>query len=159
MIEFAQGNLLDSKVDAQVNTVNVVGVMGAGIALQFKNKYPNCFKLYQQACHRKELQVGSIFVYHTDLDIPKYILNFPTKEHWKNDSKIEYIVDGLIALLDTIRLYGIKSVAVPALGCQNGGLIWEEVKPLMVTAFETMPDVNFTVYYPQKYFSNVWKNK
>lgn len=151
MIEFVDGNLLEAKTEAQVNTVNTVGVMGCGIALQFKNKYPELFKMYNQICLKGELDVGSMFVYPTGEDFPKYIINFPTKKHWKNDSKIEYIIDGMVCLIDTIKLYNINSIAIPALGCQNGGLNFEDVKPLIITACEVLPKVSFKIYNPLKY--------
>ena len=152
MIEYAQGNLLESEVEAQVNTVNTVGIMGAGIALQFKQKYPDCFYHYQIVCKQGHLNIGSMFVYPTPAgSIPKYIINFPTKKHWKNPSEIEWIEEGLDCLKYTIQLYNIKSIAIPALGCQNGGLSWTEIKPLIEKHMKELSDVKVIIYEPQKF--------
>ena len=130
MIEFTRGNLLEAKVDALVNTVNTVGVMGKGVALMFKEAFPKNFKAYEAACKQKEVRVGHMFVTETgDLIGPKLIINFPTKQHWRGDSKMEWIDAGLEDLKRVIIEKGIRSIALPPLGSGNGGLKWEEVRP------------------------------
>src|SRR5271169_1518288 len=142
MIEFASGDILQADVEALVNTVNCVGIMGRGIALQFKNAFPGNFKAYEAACAREEVQPGKMFVFETEaLTNPKYIINFPTKRHWRGKSRIEDIEAGLTALGAEIRTRGIQSVAIPPLGCGLGGLDWEEVRPRIEAAFRDLPDV------------------
>ncbi|MBZ0258634.1 macro domain-containing protein, partial [bacterium] len=128
MIEFATGNLLKADAEALVNTVNCVGFMGKGIALQFKQAFPENFKSYERACKKGEVKIGEIFVHdqHSMIN-PKYIFNFPTKNHWKGKSKIEDIKSGLDSLVKNIKRFGIKSIAIPPLGCGLGGLEWNEV--------------------------------
>lgn len=152
MLEYASGDLLNANVEALVNTVNTVGVMGAGIALQFKIAYPEMFRFYEQACRRKEVNVGSMLVFPTGKELPKYIINFPTKKHWKNPSEIEWIESGLANLVPTIQLLEIKSLAIPALGCSNGLLEWDDVRPLMKKAFEKIPNVRILMYPPQNFY-------
>lgn len=150
MIERTCGNLLEADVEALVNTVNTVGVMGKGIALQFKKAFPENFKAYKKACDAQELHPGKMLVVETH-ELPgvaKYIINFPTKRHWRGKSKMEDIESGLAALVDEVRNYQIKSIAVPPLGCGNGGLRWSEVLPRIESAFETLPDVRVLVYEP-----------
>jgi O-acetyl-ADP-ribose deacetylase (regulator of RNase III) len=149
MIEEGKGNLLDADVEALVNTVNTVGVMGKGVALQFKIAFPQMFKEYQKACKRGEVQIGKMFVYQISSDKnPRFIINFPTKRHWKEDSKLEYIRKGLKALTATIKQYQIKSIALPPLGCGMGGLNWIEVLPLIHQAFKDLPDMKVIVFPP-----------
>ncbi|MHB9143468.1 MAG: type II toxin-antitoxin system antitoxin DNA ADP-ribosyl glycohydrolase DarG [Paludibacter sp.] len=133
MIQFIEGNLLESKAEALVNTVNTVGVMGKGIALQFKNQYPNNYKLYEKACKAKEVQVGKLFVTEDSslLGGRKIIINFPTKTDWRKPSEYSYIESGLKDLAHIIKEQGIKSVAVPPLGAGNGGLDWNVVKNII----------------------------
>jgi O-acetyl-ADP-ribose deacetylase (regulator of RNase III) len=137
-IELTKGDLLRQEgVDAIVNTVNCVGVMGKGIALQFKKKWPENFRAYELACKRKEIRPGKMFVYDSGgLLKPNFIINFPTKDHWREKSKIEYIRDGLDDLLAQLTRLGIKSVALPPLGCGNGGLDWSDIRPIIEEAFE-----------------------
>lgn len=150
MIEYKQGDLLTSDVEAVVNTVNCVGVMGRGIALQFKKQYPENFKHYEAACKRNELVPGKMFVYETDSFIkPRLIINFPTKRHWRGVSRIEDIEKGLLDLINVIQTYNIKSIAVPPLGCGLGGLEWEEVKPRMEAVFADLSDVNVIIFEPK----------
>ena len=131
-----EGNLLEAQVDALVNTVNTVGVMGKGIALQFKRAYPDMFQGYARAAKAGELAVGKMHVWATDAAHgPRYVINFPTKQHWKGRSKLEYIEAGLLDLQRVVRELEIDSVALPPLGCGNGGLRWEVVRPLIVAAF------------------------
>lgn len=132
MITYKKGDLLSADVEALVNTVNTVGVMGKGIALQFKNQFPKNYKVYKEACKHGTFKVGEVLVVADgDLLSQKYIINFPTKEHWKTDSKYEFIVDGLKALKKAIVKHDIKSIAIPPLGCGNGGLDWSKVKLLI----------------------------
>ncbi len=149
MLEEARGNLLKSEVDALVNTVNTAGVMGKGIALQFKRAFPDNFRSYEAACRRGEVQIGSIFVHETGLMTgPRYILNFPTKVHWRAKSKLGDIELGLADLRRKIIDLGIRSVAVPPLGCGNGGLNWSDVRSLIEQCLSNLPDVNVYVYPP-----------
>ena len=148
MIEYKKGNLLESEAEALVNTVNCVGVMGKGIALQFKQAYPDNFKEYEKACKNNMVMPGKMFVVDTgSMFNPRYIINFPTKRHWKGKSKIEDIQSGLIDFIEIIREYGIRSVAIPPLG-GNGGLNWEDVRPLIEEAALKVPEVLFMVYPP-----------
>ncbi|WP_028643237.1 type II toxin-antitoxin system antitoxin DNA ADP-ribosyl glycohydrolase DarG [Nocardioides sp. URHA0020] len=149
-IEHGTGNLLASDAEALVNTVNTVGVMGKGIALQFKNAYPDAFKAYAAACKRGEVETGKMFVFETGQLGPsaRYIINFPTKRHWKGKSKLEYIESGLEDLVRVLREYEIKSVAVPPLGCGNGGLEWAVVEPLIRAALNQLPDVTVYLHAP-----------
>jgi O-acetyl-ADP-ribose deacetylase (regulator of RNase III) len=158
MITFTEGNLLDADVDALVNTVNTVGVMGKGIALMFKEAFPENFQSYDDACKRKEVRLGQMFVFQRDdLYGPKWIINFPTKGHWKYPSKIQWIEDGLKDLKQFIERERIKSIAIPPLGSGNGKLDWAEVKPRIQEALGQMPDVNIIVYEPTSKYQNVAK--
>ncbi|MEP0756677.1 macro domain-containing protein [Trichocoleus sp. DQ-A2] len=132
MLEFKQGNLLEEDAEALVNAVNCIGVMGKGIALQFKQAFPENFQQYKKACDTKEVQPGRMFTVPTGkLFNPKYIINFPTKRHWRDKSKVEDVQTGLKALVAEVQQLDITSIAIPALGCGNGGLDWLEVKPLI----------------------------
>jgi O-acetyl-ADP-ribose deacetylase (regulator of RNase III) len=149
MIEFKQGNLLEEKAEAIVNTVNCVGIMGKGIALQFKRAYPENFRQYAKACKASVVQPGRMFTVATgSLFNPRYIINFPTKGHWKDKSKIEDIKSGLIALIAEVKQLGITSIAIPPLGCGNGGLNWAEVKPLIESAGAQLPNVRIIIFEP-----------
>ena len=128
----ARGNLLDADVDALVNTVNTVGVMGKGIALQFKNAFPANFKDYERACKRKEVVLGRMFVFDNgQLTKPRWIVNFPTKGHWRSRSRISDLEAGLDNLRAVIAELKVTSIALPPLGCGNGGLNWADVRPLI----------------------------
>jgi len=150
MIEFRRDNLLEADAEALVNTVNTVGVMGKGIALQFKKKFPENFKAYERACKNEELEIGKMFTVSLDsLTNPRYIINFPTKKHWRGKSRVEYVREGLEDLLREIERLDIHSIALPPLGCGNGGLDWEnEVRPLMEAAFARIPRVEVYAYEP-----------
>ncbi|NNJ12959.1 macro domain-containing protein [Chloroflexales bacterium ZM16-3] len=149
MIEHTHGNLLDADVEALVNTVNTVGVMGKGIALQFRQAYPANFSAYQSACKRGDVVPGQMFVVPTgQLTNPRYIINFPTKRHWRGKAQMEDIDTGLAALIATIRAHQIGSIAVPPLGCGNGGLSWDAVRPKIEAAFAELPDVRVLLYAP-----------
>ncbi|MFV1883030.1 MAG: macro domain-containing protein [Balneola sp.] len=148
MVRLITGNLLDSPAEALVNTVNTVGVMGKGIALQFKNRFPNNYKVYKKACDDGTFDVGQVLVVHDgDLLHSKTIINFPTKKHWRSPSKYEYISSGLIALKDAIQKHQIKSVAIPPLGCGNGGLDWEKVKSLITEGLKNV-EADIYLYTP-----------
>jgi O-acetyl-ADP-ribose deacetylase (regulator of RNase III) len=149
MIELRQGDILTADVEALVNTVNCVGVMGRGIALQFKKAYPGNFKLYQQACARNEVQPGRVLVFETGtLSNPKYIFNVPTKRHWRGRSRIGDIEMGLEALVSEIKRFGVRSIAIPPLGSGLGGLDWQEVRPRIEKALVRVPEVRVLLYEP-----------
>ncbi|MCE5209499.1 MAG: macro domain-containing protein [Chloroflexi bacterium] len=150
MIEYKSGDILKEEAEALVNTVNCVGVMGRGISLQFKDAFPENFKAYVAACKNQEVQPGRMFVFETGyLTYPFYIINFPTKRHWRGKSRMEDIEAGLKALVDTIRQYNIHSIAIPPLGSGLGGLDWSEVKPHIEAALEPFTDVRILLYEPQ----------
>lgn len=159
MINFTTGNLFDSGAEALVNTVNTVGVMGKGIALMFKEQFPENFKNYELACKNKEIEVGTIFATErTDLvDGPRWIINFPTKKHWRNPSKLEWVEDGLRDLARFISEQQIRSIALPPLGSGNGGLNWAEVRPVIERILGKLQDVDITVYEPTSQYQNVAK--
>ncbi|MGO7728125.1 macro domain-containing protein [Rhizobium johnstonii] len=149
MIEFKTGDILRSDVEALVNTVNCVGIMGRGIALQFKNDFPENFKAYEAACAREEVQPGKMFVFETrTLTNPKFIINFPTKRHWRGKSRMEDIDSGLRALVEEIHTRGIRSIAIPPLGSGLGGLNWADVRPRIVEALRDLNDLQVIVFEP-----------
>lgn len=159
MITFLQGNLLEAPVDALVNTVNTVGVMGKGIALMFKEAFPENFRAYEEACKRKEIKVGQMFVTeNVALRGPHWLINFPTKKHWRQPSKLEWIVDGLKDLRRVIEEKNIRSVALPPLGCGHGGLDWSEVRPEIERALGSMESVEIVVFEPTPKYQNVAKS-
>ena len=150
MIRLVSGNLLKAQTEALVNTVNCVGVMGKGIALQFKQAFPDNFKDYSQACDKGTVRIGKMFVYKTDrMFHPKYIINFPTKRHWKVKSRLKDIELGLKDLVKVIKDLNIQSIAVPPLGSGLGGLNWEEVKSLIIDALDNLPGVEVLLYEPK----------
>jgi O-acetyl-ADP-ribose deacetylase (regulator of RNase III) len=158
MIKYKQGNIIGENVDAIVNTVNCVGVMGRGLALQYKNKFPDNFKTYAKACKDGEVIIGKMFITQTgQLTNPKYIINFPTKRHWRGKSKIEYIECGLIDLINIIKKYDIKSIAIPPLGSGLGGLDWNIVKNKIENIFSDIKEINIIVYRPLEK-KNIVKN-
>lgn len=149
MIKLSEGNLLKADAEALVNTVNCVGHMGRGIALQFKQAFPDNFKAYEQACKAETVQPGRMFIFETgNLMNPKYIINFPTKKHWRGESKIKDVEAGLRALVKEVKRLGIRSIAVPPLGCGMGGLDWKVVRPMIEIAFKELPDVKVLLYPP-----------
>lgn len=150
MIRFTKGNLLDANTEALVNTVNTVGVMGKGIALQFKDTYPNNYRVYRNACKAGTFRTGQVLaVLDKDLKGPRWIINFPTKAHWKSPSQYRYIEDGLKALKEKLLELNIKSIAIPPLGCGNGGLDWESVKPLINSELADL-DIEILVFEPNE---------
>ncbi|WP_029921045.1 type II toxin-antitoxin system antitoxin DNA ADP-ribosyl glycohydrolase DarG [Nevskia soli] len=159
MILYTKGNLLEADVDAVVNTVNTVGVMGKGIALMFKEAFPDNFKQYEAACKKKEIKVGHMFVVER-LELlggPHWIINFPTKKHWRQPTKLEWIVEGLADLHRVITENHIRSIAVPPLGCGNGGLDWKDVRPTIEAALSDLAGVDVLVFEPTDKYQNVAK--
>ena len=150
MMKLTQGNLLAAPAEALVNTVNTVGIMGRGIALQFKQAYPAMFREYERACKAGEVKLGQVQV--VDLGGlaggPRWIINFPTKGHWRADSHMGDIESGLKDLVATIQKLNIRSIAIPPLGCGNGGLDWSDVRPRIEAALAAVPDVEALVYTP-----------
>ncbi|OHB64709.1 MAG: Appr-1-p processing protein, partial [Planctomycetes bacterium RBG_13_60_9] len=150
MIELRQGDILKAKADALVNTVNCAGVMGRGIALQFKKAFPEVFDVYESVCKRHELKPGMVLVHDLNrFEQPHYVINLPTKRHWRGKSRPEDIESGLAALVAEIRRLGLTSVAVPPLGCGLGGLDWNEVQPRIQQAFRALPDVQVLLFEPK----------
>ena len=149
MIKYKTGHILAEDAEALVNTVNCVGVMGRGIALQFKRAFPGNFKAYAARCKRGEMQPGQVFVFETgQLTNPHYIINFPTKRHWRGKSRLEDIESGLVSLATEIRTRGIRSIAIPPLGSGLGGLEWPEVRRRVQAALEKFDDVKVVVFEP-----------
>jgi len=152
--------MLDAETEALVNSVNTVGVMGKGIALMFKEAFLENFKAYEAACKRNELQVGRMFVTERqELIGPKWIINFPTKKHWRHPSRIEWVEEGLEDLKRVIVELGIRSIAVPPLGSGNGGLDWQAVRRRIEAVLGSMPDLTVDVYEPTRQYQNVAKRK
>jgi len=149
MIEYKTGDILAEDAEALVNTVNCEGFMGRGIALQFKKAWPENFHAYAAACRRHEVQPGRLFVFETgELANPRFIINFPTKRHWRGKSRIEDIEAGIEALVDEVRARGIRSIAVPPLGAGLGGLDWAEVRLRIERAMGELPEVKVVVFEP-----------
>lgn len=158
VIEFKQGNLLEANVEAVVNTVNSVGIMGKGIALMFKERFPDNFESYKKACENQEIRIGKMFVSENkEIFGPKWVVNFPTKTHWRVQTKHEWIEEGLHDLVRVIMDKKISSIAIPPLGCGNGGLNWRDVKPLIVAALENIEGLEAVVYEPTAKYQNVTK--
>ena len=147
-ITYVDHSLFDSDAQVRVNTVNTVGVMGKGIAKEFKRRYPEMFEKYKEECDTGRLKIGKLWLYKaTD----KWILNFPTKRHWRGRSKVEYIESGLEKFARTYEEKGITSISFPMLGSSNGGLDWEtQVKPLMEDYLKDLPiEVRIHEYDPE----------
>jgi O-acetyl-ADP-ribose deacetylase (regulator of RNase III) len=158
MIKFLTGNLLDARTEALVNTVNTVGVMGKGIALMFKDAFPNNFRAYEYACKHNEIRVGRMFVTENPtFNGPRWIINFPTKQHWRPPSKIEWIIEGLKDLRRVVSEFAIHSIALPPLGAGNGGLNWRDVKPEIERALGDLEGVEILVFEPTEKYHNVAK--
>jgi O-acetyl-ADP-ribose deacetylase (regulator of RNase III) len=160
MIHYKIGNLLESDAEALVNTVNTDGVMGKGIALQFKNIFPNNFKLYANACKNKELKIGQLFISQDEnlLTGKKIIINFPTKTNWRLPAEYQYIEAGLLALVEAIKEKKIQSIAIPPLGAGNGGLDWERVKPLLIK-YLSVVNCDIYIYEPNAIVQEVLKKE
>lgn len=154
MIEYARGDILEADTEAIVNSVNCVGVMGRGLALQVKKAFPETFARYKAVCERGELEPGRVFIHDRGallpVDGPRYIANVPTKTHWRPPSKVQYIEDGAEALVREVKRLQITSIAVPPLGCGGGGLDWQKVEPVLVAAFEAIPQVRVVLYPPHE---------
>lgn len=150
MLKYKTGDIFKENAEAIVNTVNCVGVMGRGIALQFKKAYPENYKMYASACKHKQVNPGKMFVFETgEMFNPKLIINFPTKRHWRGKSRIEDIESGLIDLITVIKKYNIKSIAIPPLGSGLGGLDWRQVRSLIEKALYTLENVDVIVFEPK----------
>ena len=151
MIEITEGNLLEAPAEALVNTVNTVGIMGKGIALQFRQAFPEMFRAYEKACLAKDVRLGEVQVFDLGglAGGPRWIINFPTKGHWKSRSRLADIDAGLKDLSATVTSLGIRSIAVPPLGCGNGGLSWADILPRIQQAFENLPEVQVLVFAPR----------
>ncbi len=148
-IEQMDGNLLDAEAEALINTVNTVGVMGKGIALQFKKAFPDNFEAYKRACDAGKVVPGKMFVFETgQLTSPRWIINFPTKRHWRGKTRIEDLDAGLVDLVRVIEKLRIRSIAVPPLGCGNGGLAWSVVKPRIEDALSPLSGVRVLLFAP-----------
>jgi O-acetyl-ADP-ribose deacetylase (regulator of RNase III) len=159
-MKYLEGNLLDAKTEALVNTVNTVGVMGKGIALQFKTEFPYNFEVYKAACKNKELEPGKLLVVkESTKEGDKIIINFPTKTDWFRKSKYEYIEQGLKELAKVIQKDRIKSIAIPPLGCGNGGLKWDKVKPLIEKHLGGIDDIDIIVYEPNENVKELLKRE
>lgn len=159
MITYKTGNLLDAPVEALVNTVNTVGVMGKGIALQFKNTFPENFKVYSDAVKAGSFQLGKVLVVPVNpIGKVRYVINFPTKGHWRYPSKLEWIQTGLKDLREKIRENGITSLALPPLGCGNGGLDWEQVRPIIEKEMGNL-DVEVYIYEPSSAIQEILKSE
>jgi len=157
MITFTQGNLLEARAEALVNTVNTVGVMGKGIALMFKERFDENFRRYAAACKAKGVQTGKMFVTPVqELDGPRWIINFPTKQHWRAPSRMEWVVEGLQDLRRFLIEHQVKSIAIPPLGAGNGGLEWAEVREQIERALGDL-DITILVFEPTKQYQNVAK--
>lgn len=160
MIRYTTGNLLDAQAEALVNTVNEMGVMGKGIALMFREAFPANTAAYEAACKRGEVRVGKMFVTkNPDLTGPRWIVNFPTKKHWRHPSKFQWVQDGLQDLKMVIAEKKIQSIALPPLGCGNGGLEWSEVRPAIDAAFSSLQNINIIVFEPTNAYQNTAKRE
>lgn len=158
MIRYTQGNLLDASTEAVVNTVNEVGVMGKGIALMFREAFPENSASYKAACKRGEVRVGTMLVTESrELHGPRLIINFPTKRHWRQPSRVEWVTDGLKDLVRVIAEKNIRSIALPPLGCGNGGLEWTQVRREIESALGDLSDVDVVVYEPTETYQNAPK--
>jgi O-acetyl-ADP-ribose deacetylase (regulator of RNase III) len=148
-IEHRKGDLLSAEAEALVNTVNTVGVMGKGVALQFRKAFPDNYRAYQRACRREEVEPGRMFTYEMgQLTGPRLIINFPTKRHWRGKARMEYIDAGLADLVRVLEQHQIRSIAIPPLGCGNGGLRWAEVRPRIEAALSPLPELRVDLYAP-----------
>lgn len=148
MLKFTRGDIFESGCEALVNPVNCVGVMGKGLALAFRSRYHDNFIEYKEACSRKQLCIGCMFVTRPPSEDPRYIINFPTKYHWNNPSEIDYIAAGLESLASVCDCFSIKTVALPALGCGCGQLDWNLIKPLLIERLDPLEETVFYAYEP-----------
>ena len=150
-ISYQTGNLLTADAEALVNPVNTVGVMGKGLAFQFRCAFPESYNAYQTAYQERQLKIGRMNVFiNSEISNPRYIINFPTKKHWRDKSQIEYIRQGLVGLSEVVEQYEIKSIAIPPLGCGLGGLDWKDVQPLIEKCFGRLPHVAVLLFVPSE---------
>ena len=155
MITFKQGDLFQDQSEALVNPVNCVGIMGKGLALEFKSRFPDNFREYNHACRIAQVRPGQMFVFNTyEPKIHQYIINFPTKRHWGDTSRIEDIQTGIQALAEEVRSRRITSIAIPALGSGLGGLRWNEVRSIIESGLRELEEMQITVYEPRPAPSN-----
>lgn len=158
MITFTQGNLLEARAQALVNTVNTVGVMGKGIALMFKERFGDNYRQYAAACKAGQVHTGHMFITEpAELDGPRWIVNFPTKQHWRSPSRLEWVIEGLQDLRRFLLEKQVKSIAIPPLGAGNGGLDWSVVKPEIERVLGDLPGIEITVFEPTTQYQNVAK--
>lgn len=148
MIELRSGDLFAADAEALVNPVNCVGVMGRGLALAFRERFPENFAAYAAACRRDAVVPGAMFVFDTGRERPRLIVNFPTKRHWRDASRMEDLVRGLDSLAELVRTRELRSIALPALGCGLGGLDWSEVRPRIGAAFAPLDGVRVLLFEP-----------
>jgi len=146
MIHFLKGDIFDSGTDAIVNPVNCVGVMGAGLAEKFKTRYPYNYIHYKDACKNRELKIGTVFTVLVPGSVPRFVVNFPTKVHWRDASSMYYIQKSLAALVKEIDKYHFKSIAMPKVGCGLGGLDWNDVKLLIIETLGSLEQCDVLVY-------------
>jgi O-acetyl-ADP-ribose deacetylase (regulator of RNase III)/uncharacterized protein YwgA len=150
VIKLKVGNILKDESDAIVNTVNCVGVMGKGLALQFKKAYPDNFREYKSACNKGLVNPGKMFItQYSDLVGNQWVINFPTKKHWKGSSKIEFIEQGLIDLVEQVKKRNIRSIAIPPLGAGLGGLDWDTVKARIIASLNSIENLDVSLYEPK----------
>ena len=160
MITFTQGNLLEADAEALVNTVNTVGVMGKGIALMFKERFTDNFARYAAACKAKEVRTGKMFVTELhELSGPRWIVNFPTKQHWKAPSQMAWVIEGLRDLRRFLLEKQVKSIALPPLGAGNGGLEWDAVREQIERELADLEGVDIPVFEPTSKYQNVANRK
>ena len=150
MIEYIEGDIFESPAQVIVNTVNTVGVMGKGLALSFKQRYPQMFEKYKLACEKHQLTIGKLMLFY---EADHWLLMFPTKENWRNPSKLEYIEKGLMKFVQTYAEKNITSIAFPRLGCGNGELNWADVKPIMERSLKKLPIDVYISWYKSGYHS------
>ena len=146
MIRFAKGSIFDSGCEALVNPVNCVGVMGKGLALQFKQRFPTNFASYAKACRAGDLVPGRMHLFDTGSQLPRCIVNFPTKRHWRDASRLEDVAHGLAALAGVIAANDIRSIAIPPLGCGLGGLPWPDVRALILRHMASLDHTDVVIY-------------
>lgn len=160
MLKFVKGNLLESEAQALVNTVNTVGVMGKGIALQFKNQFPENYKIYAKACKNNEFHIGELLVTEEQslFGGSKIIINFPTKTDWRKPSEYSYIEKGMVELVNIIKSKKIKSIALPPLGAGHGGLDWNKVRRMMEYYLRDL-DADINIYQPNAAIEEVLKKE
>lgn len=147
--EIKDGNILDSEAEALVNTVNCKGVMGRGLALQFKQRFPENYDAYRAECDAGRMMLGHVHVFETGRMSPRYIINFPTKDHWRGKSSLANITNGLASLEREVKRLGVQSIAIPALGCDLGGLDWSDVRPLIESAVYRLPGLHAVLFAPK----------